>query len=269
MVRGRARSPKIGIFQAGTHDVVDIPRCRVHHPLVNDVGAALREAIRATGTRPYTERTHTGALRAVQIVVERASRTAQLVLVGNADDARTAHRAGGRPRRRTRRAPAQSLVERQPRAHQHHSRSPLETPERTRRGARVGVWGGRVLPAGRVRTEPPGTGRRAGRARPRLGARRRARGGVLRRLRPDRARAAAPRGARGRSSRAHPTPCAGSRWGSPRGPRPSSSARPSSPGARGRRSKRVTARRSYSSTRRGAASMRSSRRGSPRIRHRC
>ena len=84
MVRGRARSPKIGIFQAGTHDVVDIPRCRVHHPLVNEVGAALREAIRATGARPYAERTHTGALRAVQIVVERASQTAQLVLVGNA-----------------------------------------------------------------------------------------------------------------------------------------------------------------------------------------
>ena len=84
MVRGRAGSPKLGIFQAGTHDVVDIPRCRVHHPLVNEVGAALREAIRATGTRPYAERSHTGALRAVQIVVERASQTAQLVLVGNA-----------------------------------------------------------------------------------------------------------------------------------------------------------------------------------------
>ncbi len=84
MVRGRARSPKIGIFEAGTHDVVDIPRCRVHHPLVNDVATALREAIRATGTRPYTERTHTGALRAVQVVVERATTSAQVVLVGNA-----------------------------------------------------------------------------------------------------------------------------------------------------------------------------------------
>ena len=84
MVRGRARSPKIGIFEAGTHDVVDIPRCRVHHPLVNGVAAALREAIRATGTRPYTERTHAGVLRAVQIVVERASQSAQVVLVGNA-----------------------------------------------------------------------------------------------------------------------------------------------------------------------------------------
>jgi tRNA/tmRNA/rRNA uracil-C5-methylase (TrmA/RlmC/RlmD family) len=86
MLRGRARSPKIGIFEAGTHDVVDIPRCRVHHPLVNVVAAALREAIRATGTRPYSERTHTGVLRAVQIVIERASQTAQVVLVANATE---------------------------------------------------------------------------------------------------------------------------------------------------------------------------------------
>ena len=84
MVRGRARSPKVGIFEAGTHDVVDIPRCRVHHPLVNVVAAALREAIRATATRPYAERTHTGVLRAVQVVVERASQSAQVVLVANA-----------------------------------------------------------------------------------------------------------------------------------------------------------------------------------------
>ncbi|MCX5739983.1 MAG: hypothetical protein NTZ61_16100 [Proteobacteria bacterium] len=89
MVRGRARSPKVGIFEAGTHDVVDIPRCRVHHPLVNVVAAALREAIRATATRPYAERTHTGVLRAVQVVVERASQTVQVVLVGNAERTNT------------------------------------------------------------------------------------------------------------------------------------------------------------------------------------
>lgn len=84
MVRGRAASPKIGIFAGGTHEIVDIPRCGVHHPLVNEVAAALREAIRATGTRPYADRTHAGALRAVQVVVERPTRSAQVVLVGNA-----------------------------------------------------------------------------------------------------------------------------------------------------------------------------------------
>jgi tRNA/tmRNA/rRNA uracil-C5-methylase (TrmA/RlmC/RlmD family) len=84
MVRGRSGSPKIGIFQAGTHRVADIPRCRVHHPLVNEVAAAARTAIRVTGVRPYAERPHRGALRALQVAIERSSRTAQIVLVGNA-----------------------------------------------------------------------------------------------------------------------------------------------------------------------------------------
>ena len=87
MVRGRAASPKIGLFAAGTHEIVDIPRCAVHHPLVNEVAAAARVAIRVTATRPYAEPTHAGDLRAIQIVVERGSRTAQVVLVGRATTA--------------------------------------------------------------------------------------------------------------------------------------------------------------------------------------
>lgn len=84
VVRGRAVSPKIGIFQAGTHRIADIPRCGVHHPRINEVAAALRAAIRATGVAPYADRPHRGALRALQVVVERASGRVQVVLVGNA-----------------------------------------------------------------------------------------------------------------------------------------------------------------------------------------
>lgn len=86
MVRGRARSPKVGLFQAGSHRIVDIPRCGVHHPLVNRVAGALRVAIRATGCAPYAERPHAGELRALQVVVERGSESAQLVLVANGRD---------------------------------------------------------------------------------------------------------------------------------------------------------------------------------------
>ncbi len=85
-VRGRARSPKIGIFQAGSHRIVDIPRCLVHHPLVNRVVAAVKDALRQTGIPPYREPAHRGLLRAVQIVVERRSQSAQVVLVANATD---------------------------------------------------------------------------------------------------------------------------------------------------------------------------------------
>jgi tRNA/tmRNA/rRNA uracil-C5-methylase (TrmA/RlmC/RlmD family) len=82
-VRGRASSPKLGIFQEGTHRIADIPRCRIHHPRVNEVAAALRTTVRETATEPYAERPHRGALRYAQIAVERASGCAQVVLVGN------------------------------------------------------------------------------------------------------------------------------------------------------------------------------------------
>ncbi|MEZ4217143.1 MAG: hypothetical protein R3E88_11740 [Myxococcota bacterium] len=83
MVRGRARAPRIGIFERGTHRVVHIPRCPVHHPVVNRAAEALARAIRATGCPPYADAPHRGCVRALQVVVERASQRAQVVVVTN------------------------------------------------------------------------------------------------------------------------------------------------------------------------------------------
>ncbi|TNE51434.1 MAG: class I SAM-dependent RNA methyltransferase [Deltaproteobacteria bacterium] len=82
-VRGRVRSPKMGIFAKGTHQIVDIPRCAVHHPCINEVIRGMKAGIRAVGLQPYIEKSHKGWLRYVQLVVERSSQTVQLVLVGN------------------------------------------------------------------------------------------------------------------------------------------------------------------------------------------
>ena len=79
-VRGRARSPKIGLFEAGSHRIVDTPRCAVHHPRINETVAVLKRAIRDAGVEPYREATHGGALRYVQIVVERETERVQVVL---------------------------------------------------------------------------------------------------------------------------------------------------------------------------------------------
>jgi tRNA/tmRNA/rRNA uracil-C5-methylase (TrmA/RlmC/RlmD family) len=84
MVRGRTRTPKIGLFQAGSHRIADIPQCRIHHPLINRVASAVRAAARDAGVEPYADLPHRGALRAIQVVVERRSRSAQVVLVENA-----------------------------------------------------------------------------------------------------------------------------------------------------------------------------------------
>ena len=86
-VRGRVREPKVGLFEEGSHWVADIPECLVHHPAVNRAADAVRRAIQVSGTAPYTERTHRGLLRYVQIVVERASARVQVVLVGNCETA--------------------------------------------------------------------------------------------------------------------------------------------------------------------------------------
>lgn len=84
-VRGTAREPKIGLFQERSHNIVDIPRCLIHHPLVNDAALALKAALRETGTAPYHDQRHTGLVRYVQVVVERASQTLQLVVVCNCE----------------------------------------------------------------------------------------------------------------------------------------------------------------------------------------
>ena len=83
MVRGRARSPKIGLFQEGSRRIVDTPHCLVHHPRINEAAGALKRAIRATDTAPYADAPHRGRVRALQAVIERESQTVQAVVVTN------------------------------------------------------------------------------------------------------------------------------------------------------------------------------------------
>ncbi|HEY6725334.1 MAG TPA: hypothetical protein VI197_14965 [Polyangiaceae bacterium] len=86
-VRGSAREPKIGLFQERSHNVVDIPRCAIHHPLVNQAAVALKAALRETGVAPYHDQRHSGLVRYVQVVVERPSQTLQIVVVCNSESA--------------------------------------------------------------------------------------------------------------------------------------------------------------------------------------
>ena len=57
----------LGLFQRGTHDLVRIPECAVHHPRVNDAAAAVERACRELGIRAYDEATGEGDLRYVQL----------------------------------------------------------------------------------------------------------------------------------------------------------------------------------------------------------
>jgi 23S rRNA (uracil1939-C5)-methyltransferase len=82
-IRGRVGSPKVGLFELDSHRVVHIPNCRVHHPLINRVASVVRRALVETNMTSYSDRAHLGLARYLQVVVERASQSAQVVLVAN------------------------------------------------------------------------------------------------------------------------------------------------------------------------------------------
>jgi 23S rRNA (uracil1939-C5)-methyltransferase len=84
-IRGRQRSPKLGLFEADSHRVVTIPNCSVQHPLINHVSGVVRGALVDAAVPPYSEAAHQGFARYLQVVVERTSQTAQVVLVANSD----------------------------------------------------------------------------------------------------------------------------------------------------------------------------------------
>lgn len=86
-IRGRVGAPKIGLFEADSHHVVHIPNCRVHHPLINEVAGIVRGALAETQLSCYSDRAHLGFARYLQVVIERGSGTAQVVLVVNATTA--------------------------------------------------------------------------------------------------------------------------------------------------------------------------------------
>jgi len=82
-IRGRLGSPKLGLFESGTHRVVHIPHCSVQHPLVNRVANVVRRALVESRVSSYSDKAHLGLARYLQVVVERSSQSAQVVMVAN------------------------------------------------------------------------------------------------------------------------------------------------------------------------------------------
>lgn len=82
-IRGHLGSPKLGLFELGTHRVVHIPDCLVQHPVINRVAAVVRRALVEARVTSYSEKAHLGLVRHLQVVVERRSQSAQVVIVAN------------------------------------------------------------------------------------------------------------------------------------------------------------------------------------------
>lgn len=81
VVRRARRGVLLGVYRPGTHQVADVRRCAVHHPLIEGVLAAVAEIIESNDIPVYDERDHSGCLRYVVVRVAVWNRTAQVILV--------------------------------------------------------------------------------------------------------------------------------------------------------------------------------------------
>lgn len=81
VVRQARRGLLLGIYRPGSHQVVDIRQCPVHHPQINRVLAVFGRATERLGVSIYDERTQSGALRYVVVRVSNWTRQVQVILV--------------------------------------------------------------------------------------------------------------------------------------------------------------------------------------------
>jgi tRNA/tmRNA/rRNA uracil-C5-methylase (TrmA/RlmC/RlmD family) len=82
-VRGSFKNPLIGLFKKGTHEVMPISCCQMHHPRINEAIHRIREFLSFYQLTPYQEQGHQGELRYLQFVVERSSQSIQVSFVLN------------------------------------------------------------------------------------------------------------------------------------------------------------------------------------------
>ncbi|MBA3721477.1 MAG: hypothetical protein H0W88_03655 [Parachlamydiaceae bacterium] len=83
-VRGTSEQPLIGLFKKGSHDVMPIPFCQIHHPAINLAVEHIKKIIVENKLRLYNEQTGEGDLRYIQLIVHRATGKIQASFVLNA-----------------------------------------------------------------------------------------------------------------------------------------------------------------------------------------
>ena len=81
VARHTGRGLLLGIYKPGSHEVVDIHQCPVHHPLIGPVLDAVAQVVERCAIPIYDERTHTGALRYVVVRVSTWKKAVQVILV--------------------------------------------------------------------------------------------------------------------------------------------------------------------------------------------
>jgi len=81
VVRREGHVLLLGVYRPGTHQVVDIRHCPVHHALITPVIDAVARVVEHYDIPTYDERSHSGTLRYVVVRVSTWAKTAQVILV--------------------------------------------------------------------------------------------------------------------------------------------------------------------------------------------
>jgi 23S rRNA (uracil1939-C5)-methyltransferase len=81
VVRRARRGLLLGIYRPGTHQVVDIRECPVHHPLATRALAAVAEVFETLHIPAYDERSGKGGVRYVVVRVSQWRKRAQVIIV--------------------------------------------------------------------------------------------------------------------------------------------------------------------------------------------
>jgi 23S rRNA (uracil1939-C5)-methyltransferase len=81
VARRARRGLLLGIYRPGSHQVIDIRRCAVQHPLINSVLDAVARTLERLDISTYDERSRTGTLRYVVVRVSNWTKRAQIILV--------------------------------------------------------------------------------------------------------------------------------------------------------------------------------------------
>ena len=72
---------RIGLFVPGSHTLLEVPQCQVHHPRINAAVEVIQKKCRAHGIVPFDEHSGKGNLSYVAINVERTTGFQQVTLV--------------------------------------------------------------------------------------------------------------------------------------------------------------------------------------------
>lgn len=87
LVFGRKREKVlIGLYQRGSHEVIDTGDCPVHHPLINKIIAVVRDEVQRQGISVYSSRHQHGLLRYLLIRVSPNNDKAMVTFVSNFRD---------------------------------------------------------------------------------------------------------------------------------------------------------------------------------------